>query len=185
MLGSILRITGEWLSERGLLAHVKEKVSPATLKVLEKPPFSFAWHDSAPLEEVERVLYTLPKGRQLCMDLGHAAGRQLSGTVVAPVVKMALSLFGQTPSTIFENLDRFFSMVVRGFSFRYEPATAKTGTVIATIDGAGVHESLFQQIRGNLMTVYDLCSARGAVGEVMVMRHDGRGAEVRVPVRWE
>jgi hypothetical protein len=184
-LGTVYRVTVEFLAERAVLEDVKAKVSPDTRKLLEKPPFAFAWQEGAPLEEIERVLYTMPKGRELCVDLGHAAGRQLSGSVVKPVLKMAISLFGQTPASLFANLDRFFSMVVRGFNFRYEERAPREGVVYAEIAGGGVHESLFDQLRGNLMTVFDLCSVKGDVGEPQVVRHDDAGAVVGLAVRWD
>jgi hypothetical protein len=78
----IYRIVIDFLTERGLLDEVKAKLTPSSRKVLEKPPFPFAWQDSAPLEEIERVLYA--RSPDLVVDLGHAAGQQLSSTLVAP-----------------------------------------------------------------------------------------------------
>src|SRR5712664_3392690 len=135
------------------------------------------------LEEIKRVLYA--RSPDLVADLGHAAGKQFSTTLVAPVLKMALSLFGQTPASMFGHLDRFFSMVVRGFSLQYEPGTAKQGAVVARIEGGEIHRSLFEQIRGNLLTIYDLCNVNGSVGDAEILRFDAAGAEIRLPVRWE
>ena len=182
-LGSVYKITADFLGERGLLDEVRSKISPESRAMVEKPPFAFAWRDSAALEEIERVLYA--RSPELCVDLGHAAGRQLSQSIVAPVLKMALSLFGTTPASLFGNLDRFFSMVVRGFSFQYQSAAPKDGVVRAQIEGAGVHPSLFQQLRGNLKTIFDLCSVAGTVGAAQVVRNDESGAEVLLPVRWQ
>jgi hypothetical protein len=136
------------------------------------------------LEEIERILDAMPGGDELCVGLGHAAGRQLSGSVVAPVLKMALSLFGQTPARVFGNLDRFFSMVVRGYSFRYEERAASEGIVFAEIEGGGIHKSHFNQIRGNLASVFDLCGVQGSVDEPMVVRHEAVGALISLAVRW-
>jgi hypothetical protein len=182
-LGTVYRVVLDFLTERGMLEEVKARLTAPSRKVLEKLPFAFAWQDSAPLEEVEKLLYA--RSPDLVADLGHAAGRQLSGTLVAPVLKMALSLFGQTPGSLFGHLDRFFSIVVRGFSFQYEANTAKDGTVVARIEGSGIHRSLFEQLRGNLRTIYDLCNATGSVGAAQVLRHDDSGAEIRLPVRWD
>ena len=182
-LGTVYRVTLDFLTERGLLEQVKREVSASTRRVLEKPPFPFAWQDAAPLEEIERVLHV--RSPDLVADLGHAAGRTLSGTLIAPVMKMAISLFGQTPGSMFAQLDRFFAMVVKGFSFEFQPGAAKDGTVLARIDGSGIHPSLFDQLRGNLRTIYDLCSVEGFVGAPEVVRHDASGAEIRLPVRWE
>src|SRR5882672_11511952 len=181
-LGTVYRVTIDFLTERGLLEEVKAKVSPGARKMLEKPPFAFAWQDAAPLEEIEKVLHA--RSPELVADLGHAAGRQLSGTLVAPVLKMALSMFGQTPATMFGHLDRFFSLAVRGFNFQYEPRGDKDGVVRVRIEGGQVHRSLFVLVRGNLLTVYDLCSVIGEVGSAEILRQDAAGAEIRLPVRW-
>src|SRR5882672_6666170 len=138
-LGTVYGITSTFLRERQLLDDVKARLSPSSRMVLEKPPFALSWQPSAPLEEIEKLLYA--RSPELVVELGHAAGRQLSGTLVAPVLKMALSMFG--------HLDRFFSMVVRGFSFQYEPQGDNAGVVEVRIDGGQVHRSLFEQVRGN------------------------------------
>jgi hypothetical protein len=182
-LGAVYRITADFLVERGLSEEVKAQLPPEARKVLDKLPFAFAWQDGAPLEEIEKVLYA--KSPQLAADLGFAAAKFLSGNVVAPVFKMALALFGQTPDAIFGNLDRFFSMVVRGFSFRYEPGGEKHGTVIAKIAGGPVHPSLFQQLKGNLLMMYQLCDVDGSVDEPQVLRSDDAGAEISLGVRWK
>src|SRR6266481_6282797 len=181
-LGTVYGITSTFLRERQLLDDVKARLSPSSRRVLEKPPFALSWQPSAPLEEIEKLLFA--KSPELVVELGHAAGRQLSGTLVAPVLKMALSMFGQTPATMFGHLDRFFSMAVRGFGFQYEPSGASAGVVQVRIEGGPVHRSLFEQVRGNLMTVYDLCKVKGTVGLAEVLRHDETGAEIRMAVSW-
>jgi len=52
------------------------------------------------------------------------------------------------------------------------------------IDGGQVHRSLFEQVRGNLLTIYDLCGVKGEVGSAEVVSHDAAGAEIRLAVRW-
>jgi len=184
-LGSVYRLTVDFLARRGLLDEVKRQASPATLKLLEKPPPAFAWQGYEVLEDIERILFAMPNGRDLCADLGHAAASQLSGGVVEPIFRMAVSLFGKTPASLLAHLDRFFSMVVRGFSFNYEPRSEKDGLLTAQISGGAVHESLFQQLRGNLRVIFDLCGAEGTVDTPEIVRHDSQGALVRFAVRWE
>jgi hypothetical protein len=184
-LGSVYRLTAEFLAKRGVMDKVKAQASEPTRTILEKPPFAFAWRGYEPLEEIERILYVMPGGPQLCVDLGHAAGSQLSGSVIEPVLRMAMSLFGKTPATMFANLDRFFSMVVRGFTFSYEAGSAKDGVVLVEIAGGQVHLSLFEQLRGNLRTIFDLCAVKGSIAAAEVVRRDDKGAQIRIPVRWE
>lgn len=182
-LGIVYRVTNDFLVEKQVLDDVKAGLSPDSRKILDKLPFSFAWQPNAPLEEIEKLLYA--KSPKLAADLGFYAAKFLSGSVVAPVFKMALSLFGRTPDAIFGNLDRFFSMVVRGFTFRYEGEGEKNGRVVVTIAGGPVHPSLFQQIRGNLLMMYGIIDADGTVDEPVVLRSDATGAEIALPVAWK
>lgn len=182
-LGSVYRITGDFLRQRGLFDEVKAKLSPESRRLLEKPPFPFAWQSSVPLEEIEKLLHA--RDPKLPAELGLAAAESLSSTVIAPVLKMALSLFGQTPAALFGNLDRFYSMVVRGFTFEYAAAGPKEGTVKARIEGGRVHASVFAQLRGNLNLIYRLSGATGTVGEPVVLRQDDSGAEITLAVRWD
>jgi hypothetical protein len=105
--------------------------------------------------------------------------------VMQSLVRMAFTLFGQTPATLFSNADLFFRMVTTGFGFRYEPLAAKAGVVWASIAGGDVHGSLFEQIRGNLSGAYPLCSVRGEVGPAEVHRNDEQSSLVKYTVRWE
>ena len=177
-LGGVYRITREFLDGRGLLGEVREQLSPASRAVIEKLPFPFAWQESAALEEIERVLYA--KSPELPVELGYAAAKYFTDSIVAPVFRMAASLFGQTPETIFQNLDRFFSMVVRGFEFRYERATDRRGSVIVRIGGGPAHPALHQQLKGHLSLAFPLCGVQGAIGEPVALSGD----EVSFPVSW-
>jgi hypothetical protein len=185
VVGSVYRVTAEFLAQRGVADGVLAKVSPETRAMIEKPPFPFSWRSSQPLEEIERTLFDLPCGRDLCADLGLAASLDLCGSMMQSLVRMAFTLFGQTPATLFSNADLFFRMVTTGLGFRYEAWTEKAGVVWATIAGGDVHGSLFEQIRGNLSGAYPLCSVRGEVGLPEVQRHDAESALVKYAVRWE
>jgi hypothetical protein len=183
-IGMVYRITAEYLREKGLFEDVKAKASPSTREVLEKPPFPFAWRSQVMLEEIERILHAMPGGPQLCVGLGEAAAERLIHSVVEPVFRMAMTLFGATPESVFANLDRFYPMVVRGYTFRYESQDPRNGVVQAEIRGGGIHPSLFDQIRGNLTSVYSVLRTQGSVDEPAVLRHDDAGAVVRFGVRW-
>lgn len=182
-LGAVYRVTNDFLVERGLDGEVKAQLAPAERRMLEKLPFPFAWQDGAALEEIEKILYA--RSPQLPADLGFAAAKILSGGVVAPVFRMALRLFGQTMDSIFGNLDRFYSIVVQGFAFRYEPSGEKQGKVFATISRGPAHPSLFQQLKGNLLMMYAIVGATGTVDEPVVLRSDDSGADISLAVRWQ
>jgi hypothetical protein len=177
-LGGVYRLTKDFLVERGLLEEVKAKLSPPSRAVLDKLPFSFAWQEAAALEEIEQVLHA--KSPQLTVDLGYAAAKYFTDSIVAPVLKMAASLFGQTPETVFGNLDRFFSIAVRGFAFRYEREGDRRGNVIVQISGGPTHPSLFLQLKGNLSIAFPICRVDGTIGDPVVLGSH----EVSFPVSW-
>ena len=55
-LGSVFRLTVDFLEQRGCKAQVKQKVSAATAQLIDKPPFPFAWIPATPMDEVESAL---------------------------------------------------------------------------------------------------------------------------------
>lgn len=183
-LGSVYRVTADFLAQKGVSEQVTSKASLGTKALLAKPPFAFSWQSNQPLEEIEQILSELPGGGELCAELGCAAGVKLCGSIIAGVLRMAFALFGQTPAAIFQHLDRFYSMVTSGYTFRYEPGSEKQGVVWAEIGGGPVHHSLFDQIRGNLRSAFALCSVEGKVELAEVRRHDAQGALLKYGVSW-
>jgi len=182
-LGAPVRITLDLIAKRGLTGRIREKASPQVARVIDKPPWPLAWVDSRVLDELEALLLELA-GRDACVELGLLAGRNLGGGMIAPVLRMAMVLFGRSPGTVFGNLDRFYSMVMRGVSFSYEPTSATSGVVVARAQGPGVPAAMFDVTRGNLSYVFELCGVSGTVEPPKVVRHDETGAEVRLAVRW-
>lgn len=181
-IGSVFRFTADWLAEKGLLGDVRAKASPTVRRILDQLPSAFSWQGPSELEEIQQIVYGLSP--ELCVDLGHTASSRLAGSIIRPVLQMAMTLFGTSPATVFGNLDRFYSMAARGFAFTYEERAKNHGIVQATIRGAGIPPASFEVTRGNLLTVFDLCSASGAISAPEVVRHDEAGAVVRFAVQW-
>jgi hypothetical protein len=182
-LGSAFRVAVEFLDHRGCAMQVKEKVSPSTADLIEKPPFPFAWMSAAAMDELESALSTVA-GREACVDLGMTAGRKLGGSVIQPVLKMATALFGNTPATVFQNLERFYSMVLKGMAFEYEATGPKSGVVRARAEGPQVPAALFDVTRGNLAYVFELCGVKGTVSPPEDIRCDERRGEARYKIEW-
>jgi hypothetical protein len=182
-LGSAFRVAVEFIHQRGCAALVKAKVSPATAGLIDKPPFPFAWMPATPMDELQSAL-SLVAGRQACVDLGITAGRKLGGSVIEPVLRMATALFGNTPVTVFQNLERFYTMVLRGMRFEYEAAGPREGVVRAHADGPNVPAALFDVTRGNLLYVFELCGVHGTVAPPEDVRCDDRRGEARYQVQW-
>jgi len=127
-IGLSVRCAIDFIAERGLTSVVRAEATPATRCAMDNPPWQLGWHDAAVLDELESLLER-HGGREACVDLGHYAGVALGGGIVQPVLAFAMQIFGGTPTTIFHNLDRFYSIVTRGLHYRYEPSAQKSGTI--------------------------------------------------------
>jgi hypothetical protein len=182
-LGSAFRVAVDFVQQRGCSALVKQKVSASTAELIDKPPFPFAWMPALAMDELQSALSAVA-GREACVDLGITAGRKLGGSVIQPVLKMATALFGNTPVTVFQNLERFYSMVLKGMTFEYQTVGAKEGTIQVRVEGANVPAALFDVTRGNLTYVFELCGVNGTVGAPDEIHCDDRGGQARYQVRW-
>ena len=182
-IGQVVRLTVDFIEERGLGPKVREKLSPDTARVLAKPPWPFAWVPAAPMDELESLVGALG-GRQASVDLGLLAARKMGGTLMQPVIKMAMNFFGSSPATVFGNLDRFYAMATRGWHFTYQPLSDKSGVVEARTDSQGVPAAIADVMRGNFSYVFELCGVEGEVGAPEVVRLDADGAQVRFTMQW-
>src|SRR6202022_214334 len=106
-------------------------------ELIEKPPFPFAWVPGTPMDELQSALSAVA-GRQAGVGLGITAGCKLRGQAIEPVLRMPTALFGNTPVTVFQNLERFYTMVLRGMRFEYEALGPRQGLVRTHADGPNV-----------------------------------------------
>jgi hypothetical protein len=182
-LGSAFRLTLELIEEKGWRDAIRAAAPPDTARMMDKPPGPLSWIPAARLEDLEELI-ARRGGREAAVELGLEAGRKLGGSIVRPVIKLTLTLFGATPDSLFANLDRLYSMVTRGLHFAWRDPERKSGVIEAQFDGAGVRESLFDVTRGNLKYLLEVCGASGTVSSPEILRHDDRGAVVRFNARW-
>jgi len=182
-LGSAFRLTLDMIDEKGWRAAIRAQAPPETARMMDKPPGALSWIPAARLEDLEELI-ARHGGREAAVELGILAGRNLGGSIVKPVIKLALTLFGATPDSLYANLDRLYSMVTRGLHFAWRDAERKSGVIEARFDGPGVRESLFDVTRGNLKYMLEACNTSGDVGAPQILRHDDRGALVRFNARW-
>jgi hypothetical protein len=174
----------DFIQQRGLTALIRGDASPLTRCSLDNPPAKLSWQDATVLDELEALLER-HAGREACVDLGYYAGVNLGGGIVKPVLGFALQIFGAKPQTIFNNLDRFYSIVTRGLHYRYEPSSEKSGTVVLTADGPTPPPALFDVCRGNLLYLLELTSADGFVDPPEKKSADAWRTIVSFPVRWD
>jgi len=182
-IGASFKSAVEFMQQRGLAKQVLAECSPQTAKLVEKPPVVLTWMDAKPLDELE-TLIAKHAGRQACVDLGLEAARKLGGTMVQPVLRLAMTLFGQTPATLLANLDRFYPLVTSGLHFDYEPVSDAEGVVAMTCDGPDVPPAMFDVTRGNLMYMIELCQRQGTVDEPEKVSSDPAATVVRYRARW-
>ena len=182
-IGQVVRVTLDFIEERGFGPGVRARVSPETARVLAKPPWPFAWVPATVMDELETVVAALG-GRQACIDLGLAAGRKVGGTMMEPVIRTAMVFFGSTPETVFSHLDRFYSIATRGWHFQYEPLSPTSGIIDARTESAGVPAAIFDVMRGNFLYGFELCGTDGDIDLPEIVRHDAAGAHLRFRVRW-
>jgi hypothetical protein len=182
-LGSAFRLTLDLIDRKGWREVIRAEAPPETAKLMEKPPPPLSWIPAERLEDLEELV-ARHGGREAAVELGLTAARNLGGSIVKPVIKLALTLFGATPDSLYGNLDRLYSMVTRGLHFAWRDAERKSGVIEAQFTGGAVRESLFDVTRGNLQYVLEVCGTTGAVGVPEVLRHDENGALVRFLARW-
>ena len=182
-LGSAFRLTLNMIDEKGWRAAIRAEAPPETARMMDDLPGALSWIAAARLEDLEELV-ARHGGREAAVELGILAGRNLGGSIIKPVIKLALTLFGATPDSLYANLDRLYSMVTRGLHFSWREGQRKSGIIEAQFDGPGIRASLFDVTRGNLKYIFEACSASGDVEQPQILRHDDRGALVQFNARW-
>lgn len=182
-LGAAVKSAIEFMEQKGLTQKVKADASPAARANMDKPPSAMSWQDSAILDELE-TLIEKHGGREACVGLGLYAGRKLGGSLIQPILRFALQLFGNSPSTLLGNLDRFYPMVTRGLSYGYEAISETEGVVILTAEGRGIPSALFDVTRGNLGYLLEMTGATGTVAPHRLRSSDDKTTVVDFVVRW-
>lgn len=182
-VGSFFRHIVEFIEASGVRDEVLAAVSPETRALVASPPRSTAWVPSRHIDELEAA-FLAAAGRDLTVEMGRVCSRSLGATLVQPVLRLAFMLLGQGPATIFENLDRFFSLATRGIEFGWISETRKSGTVIARFVGPATPEAAFHVLQGSLEFIFDLCGVSGEVGGAEVAEQSHAGSTVRYRVSW-
>jgi hypothetical protein len=182
-IGCFFRNIVDFIAERGVEGEVLAAVSPDTGALFRNPPRPLAWVPSRHIDELEAAFLQVA-GRELTVEMGRMCSRTLGATIVQPVLRLAFMLLGQGPGTIFENLDRFFSLATRGIEFAWESRSRKAGTVIARFVGPDTPEAAFHVLQGSLEFIFDLCGVSGEVSAAEVSEQSDAGATVRYRVSW-
>jgi hypothetical protein len=182
-LGSFFRALMGFVDERGLRDQIRGLVSEQTRAAIDHPPPALRFMPSTPIDEIEAALQKLA-GNEALVECGIACARPLGWSLLQPVIRMAFTLFGQSPEPIFANLDRFFSVVTRGITFSWTQ-DGKGGTITARFAGQGTPQAAFHVLRGTLRFVYELSGTVGEVGPPEVLESTPDCVTMRYDVRWK
>lgn len=140
---------------------------------------------SRPVDEIEEALFAIG-GHPLCHELGVELSRTLGGSLVQPVIRAAFLIFGETPEAILSNLDRFFSLPLRGVTFSWRPVLDGVGTIEARFAGPSVPEAAFHVTQGSLYWVFsELLHRKGEVGRARILESDASHTRVEFTVTFD
>ena len=181
-MGAILREILRFLEKRRLVALVSSMVSPETRALMLKPPWPLSWLSAKPVEEIETAVFSL-LGRTGALELGLELGRTVGGTLVQPLLKTALQLFGSSPATVFGHLDRFFSVSTRGMSFNFRSIDNLTGVVDMSFTGPDVPVATLHVLQGTLQYVFEVTGCEGDVGDPEIVLRTALGTSVAYQIR--
>jgi hypothetical protein len=183
-LGSFFRALVDFLDDRNLRAQVRAAVSPETQALIDRPPRPLLFIPSRPIDELEAALLNIA-GAEACVECGVACARPLGWTLLQPVLRTVFMLFGQSPEPVFENLDRFFSLVTRGIAFSWKrDGEARSGTILAKFDGADTPDAAHHVLRGTLLFAFEVSGTSGEVSAPEVVESNDYESVVRYQVRW-
>jgi hypothetical protein len=182
-IGCFFRHIVEFIDRSGVKDEVLAAVSPETRALVEKPPRSTAWVPSRHIDELEAA-FLRAAGRDLTVEMGRVCSRTLGATIVQPVLRLAFMLLGQGPATVFENLDRFFSLATRGIDFGWACESKKSGVVSARFVGPDTPDAAYHVLQGSLEFIFDLCGVSGEVGGAEVVEQSDAGSTVHYRVSW-
>lgn len=172
-----------FVTERGLLGQVVERVSEPTRWVLERPPWIGRWLPSLPVDEIETALQDLG-GAELNYQLGLYVARNLVDRRLEPVIGAIFSALGRSPESLFRSLNLCFALATRGINFAYVPEGPEEANVVSHFRGPGTPEGALHALRGALQYGFDVVGRKGSVGLPVRVAETENGLTVRYPVQW-
>jgi hypothetical protein len=182
-LGNLFRQLLDYLDDEKLREQVRERVSADTRRLFDAPPRALAFMPSTAIDDLETALGEVA-GTDALVDCGLQTARALGGTLILPAIRAAFYLFGESPASIFANLDRFFSLVTRGIAFSWTEEGPSAGIIEVRFAGPDTPHAAFHVLRGTLQFVYEISATRGEVGPPEVVEEGRSGSVVRFRARW-
>lgn len=181
VIAAVFRAAIDYIGRKKRLEVVKLRVPEATALVIEKPPMPLRFMSAEHIDQLY-IAYGEHATRRELVDLGRHLSRATGTGAAAPVLKMALSLFGATPLSVFSNMDRFFSLATRGISFAWEQTGERSGHIDTVFAPGAPPPASATVLEGNLAYAFEMLGIETGVIENRQIFDDGH--RVRVLARW-
>ena len=159
------------LEQEGMLAAVKERVSPDVRVVIDTPPLAGAWMGGHLLDAVSDAVMTV-HGAAALRRVHSAAVNRGAMTVLRPVAESVMRVAGVSPGKLLSQINRLTQSAVRGMEHQWEDKGPDSG-VLTTSVKADVSDAFFEGTAGSIQIVFDLCHVVGRIGSPKVSRKDG------------
>lgn len=118
---------GKALRGAGLLEQVAPRLSVATRRIIDNP-YGERWHPASHSAELCTVVLE-QFGPQTLEDIAFVVSRDSFGPILGPMLKVALTLSGVSPATIFGRINQSLMPVVQGVSATWRSDGAQSGVV--------------------------------------------------------
>lgn len=163
------------LTSLGLLDRVLPLVPPSTRASLVDPGLVRA-HDGA----VALHVCTALADAELVEKVFEEQLRRTLGSVIAPLVRVAMALTGNSPAVAFSRLDDLFKVMMKGVTPSWEPLSPTSGVVTITYPaGVTVDRYSGHGWVGGLRYAFELAGVKGTA-----VPQQWEGNRVSVAVSW-
>jgi hypothetical protein len=137
---------------------------PETRAALERPQ-SAPWHDGALVIDAAEAVQRFA-GDAGVEDMNYQAVKRSLGPLVAPFVKISLTLFGAQPGTIYARMNENLTTVMKGVRTEWVQAPgAKQGRLTITHPD-DIRPIAWPSWTGSLRFTFDLCGVAGTITPV-------------------
>jgi hypothetical protein len=178
--GAFLRGYGAALKGLGLFDTVVARGSAQVRDGLQTPPTTSAWVDYGMVEEILRIVEA-ERGPIGVRKVGHDAVTAGVAPFMQIFVQSLLRLFGVSPATLFQYLNKAAGQTTRGVEYGYEATSEWSGVVTVTFPArATVEPAVWHSSAGGLEIVFETC---GVIGTVQDPVFSGNSSQFRVSWR--
>lgn len=176
--GSVFRAYVGWLERSGSLSSITPRLTPETVRLVQRPPLASSWMDSAPLDEiVERIEET--GGIALVRRAAVDVLRDQLGPLLTPTVRNIMRLIGGTPPTLYSRWDDLIRTVMLDVEFEWRATSEYAGVLrMRYLRGRNVPMRAWHSTTAGLEHVLTLCGKKGVVSDPI--RLDEQTAEFEI-----